>query len=264
MSSPTYEERRSQIENYFDRTAMDAWSRMTSDAPLSRVRETVRAGRERMRSELIALLPSDLTGRRILDAGCGTGQLAIELAARGAEVIAIDLSPNLVAIARQRTDASVLRGSVAYLSGDMLDPALGRFDHVVAMDSLIHYRAEDAVQVIASLAARTRDSMALTFVPSTPALTAMYYAGKVFPRADRAPAIEPIRESKLLRLSETSLALSNWQLRPATRVSNGFYISNALHVERTQASRMRKSDAALQSTESAADNDATASRERSA
>ena len=34
----------------------------------------------------------------------------------------------------------------------MLDPALGRFDHVVAMDSLIHYRADDIVGVLAGLA----------------------------------------------------------------------------------------------------------------
>ena len=38
----------------------------------------------------------------------------------------------------------------------MLDPALGRFDHVVAMDSLIHYHAADAVRAVAGLAAPRR------------------------------------------------------------------------------------------------------------
>ena len=33
-----YERRRSQIEAYFDRTAAEAWSRLTSDAPLGRIR----------------------------------------------------------------------------------------------------------------------------------------------------------------------------------------------------------------------------------
>ena len=33
-------------------------------------------------------------------------------------------------------------------SGDMLDPALGTFDHVVPMDSLIHYDMPDAVRVL--------------------------------------------------------------------------------------------------------------------
>ena len=46
MVSSTYTARKQQLETYFDRTAVDAWKRLTSDAPVSRVRATVRAGRE--------------------------------------------------------------------------------------------------------------------------------------------------------------------------------------------------------------------------
>ena len=81
-----------EIEHYFDRTAADTWARLTSDAPVGRIRATVRAGRDRMRATLLSWLPEDLHGRRILDAGCGTGALAIEAARRGADVVAIDLS----------------------------------------------------------------------------------------------------------------------------------------------------------------------------
>src|ERR1700754_382386 len=97
----TYELRRTQLETYFDRTAAEAWSRLTSDAPVSRIRATVRAGRERMRQLLLNWLPMDLRGKRLLDAGCGTGALAVEAALRGAHVIAIDLSPTLVHLARE-------------------------------------------------------------------------------------------------------------------------------------------------------------------
>jgi len=91
MPTLTYEQRRGQLETYFDRTAVDAWSRLTSDAPVGRIRATVRAGRNQMRNVLLDWLPADLSGRRLLDAGCGTGALAIEAARRGAQVIAIDL-----------------------------------------------------------------------------------------------------------------------------------------------------------------------------
>jgi magnesium-protoporphyrin O-methyltransferase len=70
MSDVTYQERRGQIENYFDRTAAAAWAKLTSDAPVGRIRATVRAGRDRMRSTLLSWLGDDLTGQRILDAGC--------------------------------------------------------------------------------------------------------------------------------------------------------------------------------------------------
>ena len=100
MAAATYLERRGQIETYFDRTAAETWARLTSDAPVSGIRATVRAGRDRMRATLLSWLPEDLHGRRLLDAGCGTGALSIEAARRGADVVAIDLSPNLVAVAR--------------------------------------------------------------------------------------------------------------------------------------------------------------------
>ena len=45
MPAANYQQRREQIEDYFDRTAADVWARLTSDEPVSGVRETVRAGR---------------------------------------------------------------------------------------------------------------------------------------------------------------------------------------------------------------------------
>src|SRR3954465_4129949 len=110
MTLATYRERRGQIETYFDRTAADAWARLTSTAKVSGIRATVRAGRDRMRATLLDWLPSDMHGRRVPDAGWGTGGLAIEAARRGADVVAIDLSPTLVALARERLPED-LRGS---------------------------------------------------------------------------------------------------------------------------------------------------------
>src|SRR5512146_2481011 len=112
MPTSTYLERRSQLEDYFDRTAVDAWKRLTSDAPVGRIRATVRAGRNRMRDTLLSWLPQDLRGRRLLDAGCGTGALAVEAARRGAQVIAIDISPTLVQLARERTPHDIGLGTV--------------------------------------------------------------------------------------------------------------------------------------------------------
>ncbi|CAN0602716.1 unnamed protein product, partial [Ectocarpus sp. 12 AP-2014] len=72
----TYAATRDRVEDYFDRTATRTWERLTSDAPVSGIRATVRAGRDRMRDLILAQLPTDLTGTSVLDAGCGTGALA--------------------------------------------------------------------------------------------------------------------------------------------------------------------------------------------
>jgi SAM-dependent methyltransferase len=115
-----YAPRRGWVAEYFDRTASAAWARLTSEAPVSGVRASVRAGRERMRAVLTGWLPADLDGVRVLDAGCGPGTLAIELAARGAHVVAVDLSPTLVALARERAaalpGAANIRGTSATCS----------------------------------------------------------------------------------------------------------------------------------------------------
>ena len=66
---------------------------------MSGIRQTVREGRDQMRATILSWLPQDLHGKRLLDAGCGTGALALEAARRGAEVVAMDLSPTLVDLA---------------------------------------------------------------------------------------------------------------------------------------------------------------------
>jgi magnesium-protoporphyrin O-methyltransferase len=230
--STTYTERRGEIETYFDRTAVEAWKRLTSDAPVGRIRATVRAGRDSMRATLLSWLPADLSGRRVLDAGCGTGALAVEAARRGARVVAIDLSPTLVELARERAASDAASARIEFRAGDMLDPALGDFDHVVGMDSLIHYRAADTLKVLAALAARTRGSILFTFAPRTAPLAVMHAVGRLFPRGDRAPAIEPVAETALRNLLATDAAMCDWRTGRTLRVASGFYTSQALELNR--------------------------------
>lgn len=230
--APSYRERRRTIQHYFDRTAVEAWARLTSTAPVSGVRATVRAGREAMREHILAYLPQDLAGRRVLDAGCGTGAMAVELARRGAEVVAIDLSPTLIQLARDRAPRELGAGSIDFRAGDMLSPQLGTFDHVVSMDALIHYQRDDVIRVVEDLATRCRQSMVFTFAPQNLLLLLMFAVGKLFPRSDRSPAIYPVRERALRSLLETDPLLRHWQVGRTVKVARGFYISQALELRR--------------------------------
>jgi len=206
---------------------VSAWEKLTSDAPLGRVRATVRAGRDNMRNTLLSWLPQDMHGLRLLDAGCGTGALSVEAARRGADVVAIDLSPTLVDLARSRL-APDLANKIDFRSGDMLDPALGHFDHVVAMDSIIHYQTEDAVSALSKLAERTSTSILFTFAPRTPLLSFMISIGRIFPRGNRAPWLEPMAEEKISALMKTHATLAPWSSARTQRISSGFYQSQAM------------------------------------
>lgn len=226
--SDTYNQRRSEIGAYFDRTAAEAWKRLTSDAPVGRIRATVRAGRDEMRETLLSYLPQDLKGARVLDAGCGTGAMAQALAGRGADVVAVDLSPQLVEVAKDRTPSHLLP-QIRFEAGDMTSAALGRFDFCVAMDSVIHYEQPDMVSCLSKLADRTVHTIAFTFAPSTALLAAMHRVGKFFPRGNRSPAIVPQRTHAFKELIYPATGM-----HPAreNRVTSGFYISHAMELIR--------------------------------
>lgn len=73
-------------------------------------------------------------GTRLLDAGCGAGLLALLASFRGAQVAALDASPGLLAIARQRLPEADVR------EGDLEDLpfADASFDAVVAVNSVFY------------------------------------------------------------------------------------------------------------------------------
>ncbi len=223
-----YAATRDRVEHYFDRSATKVWEQLTSDAPVSGVRATVRAGRDRMRDLMLAQLPDDLRGARILDAGCGTGAMAVELARRGADVVAVDISPALVGIAEQRMPTN-LAGHIAWVAGDMLEATQGDFDHAMAMDSMIYYSTSDIADLLGKAGACVDGKFVFTLPPRTPALMAMWRVGKLFPRADRSPTMVP----------QTTAGVANalrgagvqGRLRAIERVKSGFYISNALMFE---------------------------------
>lgn len=229
--APTrYDLQREKLADYFDGTARKAWIDLTSDVKVSGIRATVRAGRERMRAQLLGWLPADLRRRRVLDAGCGTGALSIDAACLGAEVVAVDIAGGLVDIARNRAPRFLGHGRIDWHVGDMLDPDLGTFDHVVAMDSLIHYRPEDLVATLAALTGRARETVIFTFAPHTPLLGAMHTAGKLFPRGNRSPAIVPVNEDRLRRhLAD----LDGWKVARTGRIASGFYTSQAMELVRS-------------------------------
>ncbi len=232
MSDTTYTQRRSEIQTYFDRTAVEAWKLFATQAPLGRIRATVREGRAHMRAAMLSCLPDDLSGWRVLDAGCGTGAMSVELARRGADVLGIDLAPEIIRFAQQTMPADIGTGRISFAAGDMLSSAHGEFDAVVAMDSLIHYRMTDSIAALASLAARTRRRIVFTFAPRTPALAAMHMMGRLFPRADRAPSIVPVRPNTIRSGLDARLTSLDWRTGRTERVSHGFYKSQMMELVR--------------------------------
>jgi SAM-dependent methyltransferase len=85
-------------------------------------------------------------GAALLDAGCGTGRYAIDMARRGYVVHAVDLSPKLVQIAEQSSAGQP--GSVTFAMGDILALTDKRYDAVLCrgvLNDIIDDERRDAV-----------------------------------------------------------------------------------------------------------------------
>jgi SAM-dependent methyltransferase len=70
-----------------------------------------------------------LPGAKILDAGCGTGRYAIELARRGYVVQGVDQSPDLIGVAEGASRGST--GSMSFAVGDIADLPIARYAGIV-------------------------------------------------------------------------------------------------------------------------------------
>jgi SAM-dependent methyltransferase len=93
--------------------------------------------------DLIAGVVPRPVGRapRILDLGCGTGGHAVTLARRGFDVVGVDLSAPMIAIAKKKAEAQGL--AIEWHVGDLADVRVsGRFDAVAMMFAVLGYLTE--------------------------------------------------------------------------------------------------------------------------
>jgi len=98
-----------------------------------------------------------LAPRSVLDAGCGTGRVAIELDRRGIEVAGVDLDPSMLAVARAKSP------HLTWAAGDLAAVALDRsFDVVVLAGNVMIFLAPGTeAAVVANMALHLRPGGAL-------------------------------------------------------------------------------------------------------
>jgi 2-polyprenyl-3-methyl-5-hydroxy-6-metoxy-1,4-benzoquinol methylase len=76
----------------------------------------------------------DVAGRWVLDVGCGSGRYSIELALRGAAVLGIDISHNMLSMARLYAMKSGVYERCLFVQGDFSSVELKQsFDYCIAI-----------------------------------------------------------------------------------------------------------------------------------
>ena len=74
------------------------------------------SGRDRKWKQRLVDLVEPRPGLRVVDLATGTGDIALDLAARGADVVALDITPRMIELARTKR----AKLTVQFLVGDML------------------------------------------------------------------------------------------------------------------------------------------------
>jgi len=93
---------------------------------------------------------------RVLDCGCGLGNLAVEAARRGCRVVALDAGPTAIAHLRRRAAREAL--AIDAQQADLRAHAIaGDYDVVVAVGLLMFFDCATALRVLADLQSRVRD-----------------------------------------------------------------------------------------------------------
>jgi SAM-dependent methyltransferase len=104
------------------------------------------AGKLRWRRRVQMLSDHLRPGMRILEIGCGTGYFTRELTRRGADIVAIDVSPDLLEIAKANSSAPNVRYEIQ--NACALTYSDATFDSVVGSSILHHLEIEDALREI--------------------------------------------------------------------------------------------------------------------
>ncbi len=156
------EERWREEAQFFDEWADRAAREVRPVDPLALARYA--SPRRRFNKEFRFRVLGSLTGKRVLDVGCGDGTNAILLASLGAQVTGIDVSPKAVELAAKRAELSGVSASTHFLCSPLetADLPAASFD-VIWGDAILHHLLAELDWVLPKLAGWVKPSGLMLF-----------------------------------------------------------------------------------------------------
>ena len=208
------------VQSYFDGAGFESLSLVYGDESCDGFRNAIRRGHREVVETVVAWLdsPQKLDTRSILDAGCGTGSLAVPLALRGARVDAIDFSARMIEAAKERASrAQVSSDRLKFTVGD-LSSVCGSYDDVVCIDVFARYSTEVSMGILKRLCSLTRSRTIFTFTPKK-AMDPVWLAvgGLVAKRRQAPPLYTHSREA-----IENTLQTLGWTIHRREQISAGW------------------------------------------
>lgn len=159
MTTPKDKDR---ARDYFDSIAAEyneAFSKSQGSGLGAWVNRSFRAATFARRMAHLDALFKDmaLSGKTVLDLGCGSGQVSVLAAKQGASVHAVDIAPSMLAIARRAAEAAGVSERMTFQEGDVASRPYAPADVVLLVGVVEYYK--DQAAVLAHGAAATRQTL---------------------------------------------------------------------------------------------------------
>jgi magnesium-protoporphyrin O-methyltransferase len=169
FGEPAQSEVGSRVRKYFETSGFSRWTAIYGSGDIPPIWKVIRDGHQRAIDAVLDFIDAD-RGHVALDAGCGTGNLSIELANRGYEVDAFDVSAPMIHFAKYinagRTKGippNFMVGDIAALAGDKKT-----YELVCCLDVLFHYPYEEVERMLTHLANLSSNKLVASFALRTP------------------------------------------------------------------------------------------------
>lgn len=171
------------VKEYFNNEGFERWQKIYGDKDdVNAVQKDIRVGHAQTVDKILGWLDSStVSGKTVCDAGCGTGNLSIPLASRGALVTGSDISSAMVGEAEERAKATLKPDQLPKFFTSDLEALDGKFDTVCCVDVLIHYPPERLDSMVNGLTKLSNERVILSFAPKTWYYTLLKRIGELFP-----------------------------------------------------------------------------------
>jgi len=214
------------VEQYFNNEGFERWNKIYGEKDdVNAVQKDIRIGHAQTVDKILNWLdPSLISGRTVCDAGCGTGNLSIPLASRGAHVSGSDISNAMVTEAERRAKDVLKNDQVPDFKTSDLEALDGEYDCVCCVDVLIHYPPERLNQMVGHLAGLSKDRLILSFAPKTWYYTLLKRIGELFPGKSKTTRAY-LHEEEVV---EAALKRAGFEVTRREMTATSFYFSRLL------------------------------------
>jgi len=214
------------VEKYFNGEGFERWNKIYGEEDdVNAVQKDIRVGHAETVDTIISWIGEKVDGKTVCDAGCGTGNLSIPLASRGAVVTGSDISQAMATESARRAeialkDAPKVKKMPEFFTSD-LQKLDGEYDTVCCVDVLIHYPPEKMEGMVGHLAGMSKESLVMSFAPKTWYYTLLKRFGELFPGKSKATRAYLHSEETV----EAAINKAGFEVVRKTLTAKSFYFS---------------------------------------